>query len=639
MIKKTKKLGKADFCWNCATPLDRPYRGQSPEHHGCGSGECVVCPKCGEPLCAFEASAKAKKVKAILGSVQEAPDASGTRAEGGSRAAPAVPPALPAVDAFPVEIFPAPLARFVEEGATALGCPSDYFAVPMLVLAGAAIGTARAISPKASWTEHPSLFACVIGPPASGKSPALNEVATPLGQRQSELEADFRRDWAAYESALERHKAQRRRSRRSGTSDGSDSSGRDKGKSGTREGRHRQRVPAGQTVLDLLPEPPVMRRVLTSDATVESLSPILANSPRGIALVRDELAAWKRGFDMYRGGRGNDRQFFLSLWSGSRIVLDRKSNPRPLIIERPFLGLVGGFVPDMVAELADEEGREDGFLDRILFAWPDASPLPVWSDAEISDTARQAWKGALDCLWRLQPLDDDPVKPRPKVLRLSKSAKTAWVAFFDKQAEAVNTPECPPGLKGTLVKLRGYALRLALIVQGLRFAVGEADLEGIDEVSMEAAITLVGYFTSHAEKVHAAMAKPEEGVRETDAALLQALSDILAATSGEWQGTTTELLELLNSRAEEPARQCPDWPGSVVSLGRSLRRLASREAKDRGLVITFGRSKGRDGARLVTIRREVSEAPDCQKAGEARGGPAGRPSETSPNSDGAWGEV
>jgi hypothetical protein len=56
-------------------------------------------------------------------------------------------PHAPAL-AFPVDVFPAPLARFVTEVAAALPCPPDFVGVPLLAVLGAAIGTSRVLEVK-----------------------------------------------------------------------------------------------------------------------------------------------------------------------------------------------------------------------------------------------------------------------------------------------------------------------------------------------------------------------------------------------------------------------------------------------------------------------------------------------------------
>src|SRR5205814_10380221 len=108
-----------------------------------------------------------------------------------------------------------------------------------------------------------------------------------------------------------------------------------------------------------------------TDATTEALAPMLLNS-KGLVLFEDELSGWVRSMDQYRGGgRGADRKHFLSMWSRTLIKVDRKGTPKPIIVPRPCLSVVGGIQPELLPDLADAAQRQDGFLDRLLWSFPD----------------------------------------------------------------------------------------------------------------------------------------------------------------------------------------------------------------------------------------------------------------------------
>jgi hypothetical protein len=142
---------------------------------------------------------------------------------------------------------------------------------------------------------------------------------------------------------------------------------------------------------------PVLERCLTNDTTTEAVAELLRDNPRGLLLAREELVGWTRTMNLYNKGRGADRQFYLQTWSATAIRIDRKTAPM-ISIPRPFLAVTGGLTPDMLPELADEEGRQDGFLDRILFAYPDTGPPAPWSEDVISQEARAAWRAVLRTL-------------------------------------------------------------------------------------------------------------------------------------------------------------------------------------------------------------------------------------------------
>jgi len=59
--------------------------------------------------------------------------------------------------------------------------------------------------------------------------------------------------------------------------------------------------------------------------------------------------------------------------------------------------------------------------------------------------------------------------------------------------------------------MEGYAARLALILQYLRWVCGEADDKHVDEVSMSGAGDLIDYFKSHAKRIYDRLkATPED---------------------------------------------------------------------------------------------------------------------------------
>jgi hypothetical protein len=112
------------------------------------------------------------------------------------------------------------------------------------------------------------------------------------------------------------------------------------------------------------PSKPPRPRVLTMDASTEELQRLLADNPRGLLHMRDELAGWFGGFDRY-GGKGADRGFYLECWNGGAYANDRvKNHDKPVRIKHAALAIVGGMVPDRLrAALAD---TDDGLPARFF---------------------------------------------------------------------------------------------------------------------------------------------------------------------------------------------------------------------------------------------------------------------------------
>lgn len=363
----------------------------------------------------------------------------------------------PALAPFPIDVFPTMLRKFITEGAESCRCPEDFLAAPMIVAAANMIGASRALQIKEDWHVMPGLYLAVIADPGSGKTPALSKV---IGQvkRQHQLN-------------LEAYKRERREWKAANDTTRGDA--------------------------------PTFRRTYTTDATAEKLASILQECPRGIVLYKDELTAWIRGMDQYKtGGKGTERQMYLSCWSNEPFSVERKSNDDgiPVTVRRPMLCVMGGIQPDMLPMLSDSMGRSDGFVDRILFCYPKWFRRP-WRWSSISPEARRTWA---DCISKLSLLnmdhDDEGVKPM--VIELDESAKTAWEQWQADHEEEQAADDFVPGLRGAWAKMDSQLARIALTLHLLWRAetvdhFGPDDVEPVDDSTIFMAAQVVAYFKSH----------------------------------------------------------------------------------------------------------------------------------------------
>jgi hypothetical protein len=338
------------------------------------------------------------------------------------------------VEPFPAEALPPALQAYAEEAARVIGCPLDYVGGSILAVAGAALGTARRLAVKGEgYKELANLWVCLVGPPGSSKTPAMNEVVGPL-------KAIAHEEFEAWESA-------------------------------------------GGAVL---------RLPWVSDVTTEAMGRVLKDNPKGVLLHRDELTGWVRAMDQYKGGKGSDRQFYLSAWSREPIHHLRKGeyDAGPVYVAAPFLGVLGGLPTEQLQQLVTRESEGDGFLDRVLFVHPDEAPPAKWSKEDVPAAARAAWHQAIRGLWALQ---------EPGSVRFSPAAEERWAELYDRHAEEMGSPDLPSQLKNVWSKLRAYAARLTLLLHALH--------EGTESVeagpaSVEGAWRLVAYFKSHARRVY-----------------------------------------------------------------------------------------------------------------------------------------
>ena len=209
-----------------------------------------------------------------------------------------------------------------------MGVPKDFPALGILGACACAIGASTRLEIKAGWQEFAVLWLALCARPGAAKSPSLNACFKPVRGIQKELNLKHSQAMSAYKDKMSKAK----------------------------------KDPIAE-----LPVKPIAEFLLLGDITQEMLARTLAESPRGGAILSDELTSWLGSHDKYSKG-GNDRQMYLSLWSSLPLSVHRKGDG-VTTVALPVLSVVGGLTPSSLPRL--HGGQEDGFLSRILCACPE----------------------------------------------------------------------------------------------------------------------------------------------------------------------------------------------------------------------------------------------------------------------------
>jgi len=442
---------------------------------------------------------------------------------------------LPGATAFPVHAMPTACRSLIKEATAALGCAPELVALPMLATLSSAIGTGCIIEIKGGWREWAALFVAVVASPGAMKTPAAKVAKKPAFERQRGLGrtyADEKEDWKreVREWDVEKRDAQK----------------------------------AGEPAPEE-PNPPTMTRCVASDTTVEALVAILEDNPRGLLVYKDELTGWVRSMDQYKGGKGSDRQHWLSFWSGDEVVVDRKSRMgEPIIVAKPFVSLFGGIQPAMLGELG--AGTEDGLMDRFLFAYP--APRQVrFTEDEISAAAEARYAALYDALSNLTFATDEHGDPNPKPLKLTREARNLFAGVVDNLGTEMIAPGFPRKLEGVWAKMRGYLARLSLILAVCRCLETHSPEERIEAEDVEAATKLLDYFKSHARRVYSELSAPD-----TLDLLAADLKSLIETNSGHLEATATELYRALEDTG------CESLPARPKELSQAVKALAARSS-------------------------------------------------------------
>ncbi len=352
----------------------------------------------------------------------------------------------PAPELILRDMLTAPLAQWVEQAAEAKGAPVDYVFWSLLTMAGATIGNARWVSPWGGWQEPPVIWGMCIGLPSAGKSPALDAVMQPLRKAERALREEAQAEVKEWEDKAELAKL-------------IEAAWKEDAKKAIKEGDTPPERPIGCNV----GPPPHIPRLVVSDATIERLGDILSRQPRGILLMRDELAGWLENMQRYAGG-GNDRPFWLESNGGRSFSVERMGRPS-LTIDRLTIGMLGGIQPDRLKSLLFK-ADDDGLLARFVPIWPEPAPLRrprISADESFINRV-------VERLLSLELVTDENEETRPWTVSFAEDA----CELMDTFRQTVRQWEA--GAEGLMLsfigKLPGLVARLSLILGYFDYAAG-----------------------------------------------------------------------------------------------------------------------------------------------------------------------
>lgn len=480
------------------------------------------------------------------------PAASDRRTASGVGQRRAVPEYIP----FPVECLPERVLPFVFAVSEATNTDPAFAALPLMAVLGAAVGTSRAVMPKAGWRIFPSIYAANIGRSASGKSPAqalVNEAIHPI---VDELNEENRQAAEEHQEAKARHLS-------------------DRSKKG---------YPP--------PDPPPAKRFRVGDTTIQALAVILHANPRGVVGLIDELAGWFGSFTRCSNTKeSTDRPLWLSLFDSGSLEVDRKTgDQKHLSVRNTMACIAGGIQPRIIKAAMTEENIHSGLFPRILLAYP-PDRLTQWSDAEVSDSQIADLTALLRALRAYEPTEVNGQR-LPVLNRLTAEARTRFITYFNANRHRAFTADDAEA--ATTTKLESYALKFAHLRHLCRFA-GRDDSAPVSLADVEAGIVLADWFLNEFHRVRALLGEPErlqgqrrlvawirrerggsvtprdlqrsDGRRYPDTTAARARLEQLAADGfGEWEtrkASNNKTVEWFVLHPETPsdARQCPTVSG------------------------------------------------------------------------------
>lgn len=366
---------------------------------------------------------------------------------------------------FPVDIFLNDAKEYIVEVSNSLACAIDLVGVAVLGAISGAIGGTREIETMSGHRQSANLYLAVIADPSSKKSPAFSQANFVVEwlqqvekQKYDSLMDKYREELNAWERAKKENRGEK-------------------------------------------PTKPLLKQFFVSDFTMEVLSSILSENNRGIMVIADELDAWLRSMGQYKGGKGNDKQKWLTMWSRGSLKVDRKGD-EPIFVMRPFVTIAGGIQPEVLRLFTGNSVR-DGFIDRFLFSFPEK--VLSYSNERVSSSVRDNY---LKLIKGLYDYELNKIKEDIKHNILSCNNSDSFVVYLDTEAnkmwddwnwkliEEMSNPFFPYYLEGAWGKLAGHTLRFALIFYCLNNR-GRGISRFVTAEDMRCAFKLTDYFKYH----------------------------------------------------------------------------------------------------------------------------------------------
>ena len=395
---------------------------------------------------------------------------------------------------FPLDVLPAQLASVIRDAAVCKSAPIGYVASSLLSMVGGLIGTSRTINPSYGWYESTAIWMMIVGAPSSNKSPAIDVCADIIIELEEELNTDYGALKETYNELMQVYEAQEK-------------AWKELTKKAIKDGEDPPEKPADM----VKPDKPCMNRLMIASATLEQIAELLQQNPRGLMVVRDELAGLLMNLERY--GSGTDRQFYIESFGGRRYTVDIKSRPEALIIPRLLLTLQGGIQPQRLQELFQAHA-DDGLSARFLYDWSESVPL----QRVTKGYDKAMLKHIFTRLHKLELHFNEHGTPQAVAIRVDDDALELLHAY--DVPRQVQEKEADGLLTSHIGKLRGYVVRIAGVLAFLDWAVGSDwdEPTSIDKQTMERAIRLVdGYYLPMARRCFGDMSLPQE---QRDTALI-----------------------------------------------------------------------------------------------------------------------
>lgn len=365
---------------------------------------------------------------------------------------------------FPIHAFPKKIQEIALGLAESESFHIEYLLVSMLSAAASATGNAIQIRIKGGWTSSPIFYIILVGRPGLGKTPPLSFAYTPIRAY------DFQ-NLSKFKTLMEKTSKEK----------GNSASAFSQGVSGIK-----------------------LSRIMVSDFTPEALMQAHNTNQRGIVVFVDEIMGMFNSVNQYSKGQLIEQ--FLTAYSGKAIDITRCSMEIPIHIEMPCINMIGTAQPKRLLSLFNKGYKDNGLIDRILFAYPFGYKIPYWDysikgDPETYKALSDQWQNIINEILALPCDFDETGLVIPTVIDFSNEARDLFYEWRNQTIQHMNVDDEGNEIDERIMKMHLSVARFSLVFQILKWTCNEAELDYVDEESVKSAIQLNEYFENGYKRI------------------------------------------------------------------------------------------------------------------------------------------
>jgi hypothetical protein len=264
-------------------------------------------------------------------------------------------------------------------------------------------------------------------------------------------------------------------------------------------------------------EEPTRRLFKTTEASIQSMTLLQKQNPRGILFFRDEITGLLSRWDQEE--YADERAYFLEAWNGNGSYTDIKISRGITDAESLCVSVAGGIQPNKLQKYFSKtmQGNNDGLIQRFQLAvWPDEPQIWKLVDERPDDAAKmqvyRIFETLADMDFTQCGAEQHEHDSRP-FFRFDDEAQDIFYSWLTELQTTKIEHEENPFMAEHLGKFRSLMPSLALIFHCIEIA--NRKLTGkVTATSATLAVDWCKYLESHARRIYSIVQNPADQAAE-----------------------------------------------------------------------------------------------------------------------------